>query len=90
MLIRRINSLRVSVYSPDWSVLGAVTRIKDQGDCGACYAFAAVGALECLNFIENKNLVRFLIFILKIKTRHKSLNLYKGRVFRTRITRLHI
>jgi KDEL-tailed cysteine endopeptidase len=41
----------------DWKSNGAVTGIKDQKDCGGCWAFSATGALEGANFVANHKLV---------------------------------
>ncbi|KAK1441949.1 cysteine proteinase [Babesia gibsoni] len=39
---------RVTPDGIDWRNVGIVTTPKDQGSCGSCWAFAAVGAVESL------------------------------------------
>jgi len=51
-----LSSLAVSI---DWQSKGAVTGVKDQGNCGSCWSFSTTGGLEGAYFIKFASLVSF-------------------------------
>ncbi|KAM0059030.1 putative fruit bromelain [Helianthus debilis subsp. tardiflorus] len=53
----RYENVTAVPSSMDWRKKGAVTPVKDQGQCGCCWAFSALAAMEGITQLKTGKLV---------------------------------
>ena len=49
---KKVNNF-TGYYNLDWRNQGVLNEIKNQGDCGGCWAFSVVGTIEAMRNIKN-------------------------------------
>ena len=54
-----LQTLEAAPTEIDWRQKGGVSPVKDQGQCGSCWAFSTIGFLEAQSLIKNKKAVTY-------------------------------
>merc|ERR1719230_67649 len=59
MYARTYHNTENLADSVNWVTAGAVTPVKDQGQCGSCWSFSTTGAMEGAHYIASGELLSF-------------------------------